>query len=44
VDLVRKFTEEATCDLIPVDKMQVEVKHLILRAERVYTRYGTSIV
>jgi hypothetical protein len=33
--LVRKFDEEATCDLIPIDKLQVDVQHPILRAERV---------
>jgi len=44
MDLVRKFNEEATCDLIPIDKLQVDVKHQILRAERVYTRYGPAVV
>jgi hypothetical protein len=44
MDLTSKFHEEATCDLIPVDNLQVEVKNLILRAERVSTRYGPSIV
>jgi hypothetical protein len=44
VDLVRKFDEEATCDLIPIDKLQVDVQHTILRAERVYSRYEPSIV
>ena len=44
MELVKKFHEESTCDVIPIDKLQVEVKNLILRAERVYTRYGPSIV
>jgi hypothetical protein len=44
MDLVRKCNEEATCDLIAIDKLQVEVNHQILRAERVYTRYGPSVV
>jgi hypothetical protein len=44
MEFVRKFHEESTCDVIPIDKLQVEVKHVILRAERVYTRYGPSIV
>jgi hypothetical protein len=44
MNLVRKFHEESTCDLIPIDKLQVEVQHRILRAERVYTRYGPSVV
>jgi hypothetical protein len=44
MDLASKFHEEATCNLIPVDNLQVEVKNLIFRAERVNTRYGPSIV
>jgi hypothetical protein len=44
MELVRKFHEESTCYVIPIDKLQVEVKHLILRAERVNTSYGPSIV
>jgi hypothetical protein len=44
MDLARKFYEEATCDLIAIDKLKVQVKHQILRAERVYTRYGPCIM
>jgi hypothetical protein len=44
MDLVRKFDEEATCDLIPIGELQVDVQHTILRADRVYNRYGPSIV
>jgi hypothetical protein len=44
MELIRKFHEESTCDVIPIEKLKVELKHLILRAERVYTRYGPSIV
>jgi hypothetical protein len=44
MDLVRKFHKEGTCDLIPVDNLQVQVKLLIFRAERVYTRHGPSVV
>jgi hypothetical protein len=43
MDIVRKF-DEATCDIIPIDTMQVDVPHPILREERVYTRYGPSVV
>jgi hypothetical protein len=35
---------EATCDVIPVDKLKVEMKHPILRAERDCTIYGPSVV
>jgi hypothetical protein len=44
MDLVRKFDEEAPCDIIPIDNLQVDVPHPILRAERVYTRYGPTIL
>jgi hypothetical protein len=44
MELLRKFREESTYNVVPIDKLQVEVKHHILRAERVRTRYGPSIV
>lgn len=44
LELVRKFRDETTCGVIPIDQLQIEVKHHILRAERVNTRYGPSIV
>jgi hypothetical protein len=44
MERVRKFREETTCGVIPIDQLQIDVKHHILRAERVHTRYGTFIV
>jgi hypothetical protein len=43
MELVRKFKKECTCDVIAIDKLQVDVKHQILRAERVLTGYGPSV-
>jgi hypothetical protein len=44
MDLVGNFNEESTCDVITIDKLQVDVKNQILHAERINTRYGPSIV
>jgi hypothetical protein len=39
MDLVRKFNEESTCEVIPVEKLQVDVNHLILRADMAIQSY-----
>jgi hypothetical protein len=44
MELMPKFNQESTCDVINIDKLQVDEKHQILRAERVPTRYAPSVV
>jgi hypothetical protein len=44
MELVRNFNAESTCDVISIDKLLVDVEQIILRAERVHTRYGPSVV
>ena len=44
MDLKRKFTEADVCRMIRVDQMEVDRKYPIIKAKRVYTKFGESVL
>jgi hypothetical protein len=44
MELAKKFRDTTTCRIIHISEMEVERKYPIVRAERVYTRYGETVL
>jgi hypothetical protein len=44
MELIKKFRDTTSCRIIHIGQMEVEHKYPIVRAERVYTRYGETIL
>jgi hypothetical protein len=44
MELAKKFRDMTTCRIIHISEMEVERKYPIDGAERVYTRYGETVL
>jgi len=44
MDLKRKFLEAKDCDVIKVEQMAIDRKYPIVRAKRVNTRFGGTVL